>query len=1014
MEFCSPVHVGSTSVSVALHELEVAIIGMTCSACVGTIENHLKKQDGITKVSISLATEQGVITYHPGNTTAEAIVEMFDDIGFEAKLISDQATVTNTASLSLTALQPVSKQSICDIQIAISGMTCSACSNTIENHFKKQPGVLSISVALATERAMLKYDAAVVGIRELLAMFDDIGFEARIVESAGADDSAQRHKEHVRKCRNQFLGSAFFAFPIVAISMVLCRIPMFMSPLAHPIIPGLSLSGFLLCILTIPVQFGFGLRFYRGAMKSLRHRSANMDVLVALGTSASFLYSFLSIVVSVCTTASTASAADDMGEDGASDSYMQSSHVGASEETHFFETSALLITFILLGKYLEVLAKSKTSDALSALVSLIPSTAILVTEKEDYKQHTGFNGPQSEYRITCASPETPSSFGDEEVIEDDVELSSFLIRPEPTSNKKVTSSSFKSSKHVVQPVTDVRETALTIEAPISIKLVQIGDILKVYPGANIPADGRILDGKSSVNESMITGESLPVNKVPGDLVLAGTVNGFGTLKIQVTQIGSSTAISQILRLIERAQTSKAPIQQVADRISRFFVPAVVSLAVLTWIAWFIILELDLISAESILNSGDANRFVFGFKFGIAVLVIACPCALGLATPTAIMVGTGIGARLGILIKGGEALENAHSVSTIVFDKTGTLTEGKMSVTSYMLNQSCTSPLNEQDFWTVVATVEMGSEHPIAKALYVKAIEFGVSSQSFSEFQVVEGRGVRCVMQINGVNIDRHIAVGNRLLMSELGVTIEPKLENQLVNWENQGKTAVCVAMDDQLLGLVAVGDQVKPEARKAVTALMLRGIEVWMITGDNIRVARHMAQQVNIPIHRVLAETLPSHKAEQVSRLQADSKGALVAMVGDGVNDSPALAQADVGIAIGSGTNIAIESADIVLMRDSLWDVVTAIDLSKHTFRRIRYNYMWAFAYNLLGIPFAAGAFFPLLQLRLPPAFAGLAMALSSVSVVCSSLLLKLYKPPSEAKEIGVTLKETELQRAIE
>jgi Cu+-exporting ATPase len=654
--------------------------------------------------------------------------------------------------------------------------------------------------------------------------------------------------------------------------------------LEYEIVSELRVDDTLEFLFATPIQFWIGWEFYTKSYKALRHRTATMEVLVAMGTSAAYFYSVFSIVYGMINT----------------------SYQGEV----FFETSALLITFIILGKYLEANAKGKTSEAIKKLMSLQSKSAILIETDE--------NG------------------------------------------------------NVVN------------EEEISTDLIQKGDLLKVYPGEKVPTDGLIVYGSSAIDESMVTGESLPVNKSTGDEVIGATVNQQGVLHVKTTKIGSETALSQIIKLVEEAQTSKAPIQGMADKISAVFVPIVVVIALVDFFVWYTLFSLDVVPQSWL--PGGTSSFLFSLLLAISVLVIACPCALGLATPTAVMVGTGLGAEQNILIKGGEPLETAHKIESIILDKTGTITYGKPNLTDII-------PYNgfqRNEMLRFAASAESGSEHPLGKAIVNWAKEELGDIENPNNFKAISGKGIEA--EIN----EKLVLVGSRGLLTSHSVVLDDGVEETMQTLENDGKTAMLVSIDKQLAGVIAVADTVKPESIIAIKAMQSMGLDVWMVTGDNERTANAIAREVGI--NHVFAEVLPEDKAKKVKTLQEEGK--IVAMVGDGINDSPALAQADVGIAIGAGTDVAIETADMVLMRSDLRDVVTAIDLSKTTFNRIKLNFVWAFGYNAAGIPLAAGIFIPMIRaafgytFMLPPAIAGLAMALSSVSVVTSSLLLKKYKKP--------------------
>lgn len=637
---------------------------------------------------------------------------------------------------------------------------------------------------------------------------------------------------------------------------------------------GLTIDGLLTFLFTTPIQFWIGSTFYISAFKSLKHKSANMDVLIVVGTSAAYFYSLISLFIGIIDP--------------------------NFNVVLFFETSSFLITFVLLGRVLENVAKGKTSDAIAKLISLQPEEVILI---------------------------------------------------------KTT------------------ETGETSEERISLKLVQKGDILKVVPGAKIPVDATIIDGETNVDESMITGESMPISKKVGSKVIGGTINQNGSIQIRATNVGNETTLSQIIKLVEEAQTSKAPIQRFADKVSAIFVPMVISISLLTFIVW---MSISSILPPEWLQNGS---FLFAFLKAIAVLVIACPCALGLATPTAVMVGTGIGAKNGILIKGGEALETARKITAIAFDKTGTLTLGKPKVTDTIIVDAS---LSEIEFYSLIGSAENGSEHPLGRAIVNHSQELKTQIVDPTDFQSISGKGLQCKVK------NHFILIGNRSWINDNNLVLSEEIDSKMSKLEEKGKTVVVCSIDNQICGIIGIADTVREEAKLVIDHLDKMNIKVWMITGDNKRTANTIASQLGIK--NVYSDVLPANKSSIIQEIK--SKGEIVAMVGDGINDSPALAASDIGIAIGAGTDIAIEAAQLVLMKSDLRDVITAIDLSRTTYRRIKLNFLWAFLYNLLGIPLAAGVFYPLIKVGLPPEVAGAAMALSSVSVVLSSLLLRFYKKP--------------------
>ncbi|MCY3412566.1 MAG: copper-translocating P-type ATPase [Candidatus Heimdallarchaeota archaeon] len=853
-------------------KLQLDISGMTCSSCVNTIESYVSSQEGIDKINVNLLAERAEVIYNPDLLKIEQIKEFVEDVGFGAE-ISPESTLGS-------------------IDLDVTGMTCSSCVSTIENYIGTLDGVESISVNLTTEKAKIQYNPDIIGVRDLIEGVTDVGFGASLSKNQ-ADLDKLGKVEEIAKWKRKLQFSLIFAIPFMFLMIFMLTphewharpyiIDIHFWMFKEPFLDGLTNMNLLSLILATPVQFYIGKDFYVKSYKALSHKSATMDVLVALGTSAAYFYSLFVILYSVIV-----------------DHYYR----GAV----FFETSVFLFTFILLGKFMEARAKGSTSEAMQKLMQIQAKSAILL---------------------------------------------------------------------------EVQGDTVISEKEISIDLIQKGDVLKVYPGEKIPTDGEIIYGETSVDESMITGESMPVMKGVGDQLIGSTVNQQGVLHIKATKVGSETALNQIIRLVEDAQASKAPIQKMADRISAIFVPVVVSIALLTFITWYTLTTTGVFKEEWI--PYGTSPFLFSFLLGLSVLVIACPCALGLATPTAVMVGTGVGANNGILIKGGAPLETAHSINTILLDKTGTITHGKPEVTDIIAFE-----MNEEEVLRLAASVESGSEHPLGRSIAKYGAE-RATLYPMSDFEAITGKGVKATVN------EKILLVGSPRLLEDHDISLNEDHLKHLHQLEEEGKTAMIVA-SSTILGIIAVADTVKPDSAKAIARLQKMQIEVYMLTGDNKRTAAAIANQVGIPIENVLAEVLPGDKADKVMELQ--EKGRVVAMVGDGVNDSPALARADVGIAIGAGTDVAIETADMILVKNELRDVVTAIDLSKTTFRRIKMNYVWAFGYNIIGIPVAAGVFIPLLRsltdytYTLPPELAGLAMALSSVSVVTSSLLLKRYKKP--------------------
>ncbi|MFQ5981383.1 MAG: heavy metal translocating P-type ATPase [Candidatus Heimdallarchaeota archaeon] len=851
-------------------EVNLLVEGMHCASCVATIENSIGDLPGVSKVSVNLLTSRAVVEYEDSQTTTSDLIHAVEKVGYHAKELP--------------------KPKVGETTLSLTGMHCASCVATIEKALLGVGGVSSASVNLAANRAKVRFDPAQATIPDLTSAVANVGYGAEELQEGDsfADQEKAAREREMRKWRNSLIVASIFSIPTFFITMI---------AIGWPTVPGLTdwlqntelvkhllIMDVILFLLATPVQFIVGWPFYRSSYKALLNKSANMDLLIALGTSAAYFYSVFAMLYPL----------------------IEPSY----ESEVFFETAALLITFVVLGKYLEAVAKGRTSEAIKKLMGLQAKTARVIRDGQE--------------------------------LEVDVD--------------------------------DVR----------------VGDLVLVRPGEKIPVDGRVVEGQSSVDESMITGESIPVFKKSGDEVIGATINGTGLLKFKATKVGKDTTLAQIVKLVEDAQASKAPIQKFADYISARFVPAVIVIALGTFALWFSLFTLGIIP-QSKLPAGTST-FLFPFLLAIAVLVIACPCALGLATPTAIMVGTGKGAENGILIKGGEALETAYKINTIVFDKTGTITVGKPEVVEVVM----INDLTENEIIRIAASVERGSEHPLGEAVVRASEERGLTLADPLEFEAVPGHGVRAKIA------QQTVVLGNRKLMEKENVKISPKTLKNLVTLEKEGKTVLIVALDGVESALIAVADTIKDNSKAAITRLQQMDISVVMITGDNQRTAEAIARQVGI--QQVLAEVLPGEKAKAVKQLQ--DEGGLVAMVGDGINDAPALAQSDLGIAIGSGTDVALETGDIILIKDDLRDVVTAIELSRKTMRKIKENMFWALGYNSAGIPVAAGVLFLPFGVTLPPVLAAFAMAMSSVSVVTNSLLLKRFKKPQIGLSEPHTLNE--------
>ncbi|KAM7271246.1 hypothetical protein ACFE04_030460 [Oxalis oulophora] len=867
---------------------QFTIGGMTCAACVNSVEGILKNLHGVKRAAVSLSTSLGEVEYDPTMTSKDNIITSIEDAGFEASLVQS------------------SQQD--KILLRIAGIFSEMDRMLLEGIVSNVKGVRQFCLDRATFQLDILFDPEVISSRSLVDEIEEKSkgkFKTHVM-----NQYARMTSKDVEESSNMFrlfISSLFLSIPVFLIQVVCPHIPIFDSFLLKRCGP-FMMGDWLKWALVSVVQFVIGKRFYVAAGKALRRGSSNMDVLVALGTSAAYFYSVCALLYGALT---------------------------GFWSPRYFETSAMLITFVLLGKYLECLAKGKTSDAIKKLVELAPATALLVVKEKGGK------------------------------VIGEKEIDALLIQP--------------------------------------------GDTLKVLPGAKLPADGVVSWGSSYVNESMVTGESIPVLKDIDSLVIGGTINLHGALHIQATKVGSDAVLNQIISLVETAQMSKAPIQKFADFAASIFVPTVVCMALLTFLGWYIG-GIAKVYPETWLPE-NGNYFVFALMFSISVVVIACPCALGLATPTAVMVATGVGASNGVLIKGGDALERAHKVKYVIFDKTGTLTQGKASVTTAKVF----SGMDRGELLTLVASAESSSEHPLGKAIleYARHFHFfdgpspkkGVQEKykespvsgwlhEVADFSAQPGRGIQCF--ING----KRILVGNRRLLTENGLMIPEHIDSFVVELEESAQTGILVAQDNEIIGVLGVADPLKREAAVVIEGLQKINIIPVMVTGDNRRTAHAVAKELGI--HDVRAEVMPAEKAEVVRSFQKD--GSIVAMVGDGINDSPALAAADIGMAIGAGTDIAIEAADYVLMRNNLEDVITAIDLSRKTFSRIMWNYVFAMAYNVIAIPVAAGFLYPSLGIMLPPWVAGACMALSSVSVVCSSLLLRRYKRPRLTTLLEITV----------
>lgn len=801
----------------AVSETILPVAGMTCAACAVRIEKGLKKIEGVEDATVNFALERTSIKYNPAIVKPDDFKQKINDLGY--KVLEEK------------------------LELAIVGMTCAACATRIEKGLNKLEGVTKATVNLALESASIDYNPMQTGASQVIARIEKLGYKAALKEDQKEDVTDLKVKE-LEMQKGKFLFSFILAFPLLWAMVSHFRFTSFIY------LPDMLMNPWVQLALATPIQFIVGKQFYIGAFKALKNKSANMDVLVALGTSAAYFYSLYLTIASI------------------------------NSSTHmvelYYETSAVLITLIILGKLFEVRAKGKSSEAIKKLMGLQAKTAIVVRDG--------------------------------------------------------------------------------LEQEVLLEEVSVGDVVYIRPGEKVPVDGEIIEGRSTIDESMLTGESIPVDKTVGEMVIGATLNKNGFLKVKAAKVGRDTALAQIIKVVEEAQGSKAPIQRIADQISSIFVPIVVGIAVLTFFIWFFFI--------------DAFNFASALEKSIAVLVIACPCALGLATPTSIMAGSGRAAEFGILFKGGEHLEMTHRLTAILLDKTGTVTNGTPSLTDVAVEEG----ISEKQFLQLVASAEKKSEHPLAQAIVAGVKERNVELLEVEEFEAIPGYGIQA--KVDG----KWIVAGTRKLMKKFDIPIDAALET-MEELESNGKTAMLIAIDYQYVGLVAVADTIKDTSTQAVKRLKEMGLQVVMITGDNKRTADAIAK--NAGIDQVIAEVLPEMKADAVKKLQ--SQGAIVAMVGDGINDAPALAVADIGMAIGTGTDVAMEAADITLMRGDLNSIADAIYMSKKTIRNIKQNLFWAFAYNVVGIPIAAFGF-------LAPWLAGAAMAFSSVSVVLNALRLQRVK----------------------
>jgi len=811
-------------------KMRLHVTGMTCTTCAATVEKALAEKQGIEQAQVNFASETASVEYDPEKIDLAAIKDSISQVGY------------GTAT----------RKSIFPVR----GMTCASCVARVEEALKSVPGVVTVSVNLASEKATVEYIEGT-EIADLRRVVKDAGYELG-AEAETLEDVTTASQREIKAVMSRFI----VAVALAAVIMALMWVPAFTGKL------------YLLWVLATPVQFWAGLRFYRGAWGALRHKTADMNTLIAVGTSAAYFYSVVAVLFPTIFTA------------------------GGLEAHVYFDTSAMIIALILLGRFLEARARGQTSAAIKRLIGLQPKTALVMRD----------------------------------------------------------------GKEIEIPVEDV----------------QVGDLILVRPGERVPVDGIVRQGQTSIDESMVTGESIPVEKVEGDEVIGATINKMGSFQFEATRIGKDTTLSRIVRLVEEAQGSKAPIQRLADVIASYFVPVVIGIAIITFIIWFFV--------------GPPPALTFAFLNFIAVLIIACPCALGLATPTAIMVGTGKGAEQGILIRSAEALERFYKIDTLLLDKTGTLTEGKPEVTDII----AVSPHSQEEVLVLAAAVEHDSEHPLGRAVVRAALEKELKISPATDFKAIPGHGAEAVFA------GKKLLLGNLKLIKDRGISLN-RLDKEADELWMKGRTVMFLGVDGEVAGIIGLADTLKPNAKAVVASVRRMGIEVGMLTGDNRRTAEAIAREAGI--ERVLAEVLPENKSAEVKKLQDEGK--VVAMVGDGINDAPALAQSDVGVAIGTGTDVAMETGDITLIGGDLGGIAAAISLSRRTMRTIKQNLFWAFAYNTALIPVAAGILYLVFGSTgvpsglnfflgnygfLNPILAAAAMAASSITVVSNSLRLRGFK----------------------
>lgn len=902
-------------------KIELKISGMTCVMCATTIEKSLINLNGVINAQVNLGNESVAIEY-------DFLKIKFTDLGKAIKNVGYQIINEKVA-------------------LKIGGMTCATCVKTIENSLLRLDGIIEVNINLAGEKALVVYNPNIVTQADMRRTIEEIGYQFLGIEGEKTEDFERVTREKdLKEKRNRII----VGFTTGILLILLMYVPI---NLSFPV-------AYLMLFISTPAFIYISHPIFAAAYRSLKNKNLNMDVMYSMGTGVAFGASLLATFNFIL-----------------------------SSKFLFYETAIFLATFLTMGRYLEARAKGKTSEAIKKLMGLQPKTAgVLRLKNIDieilyFRDCPNYNKSAEQVKDALKKLNISTPIKLTEVTKENFRDYSFYGSPTILVNKRDIEGKVNklfvcrvynyNNRNFVYPPKDMLISKLLSifeEQEISIEEVVLSDILIVKPGEKIPVDGEVIDGESYVDESMITGESIPPLKEKGDKVVGGTINKNGVVRFIATKIGRDTMLSQIIKLIEEAQSSKPPIQRIADKVVNYFIPTVLTIALLSFVVWYLILD---------------NSFLFALTNLISVLVIACPCALGLATPTAVTVGVGRGAELGVLIKNGEALERSEKLTTIIFDKTGTLTKGKPEVTDII-----GIGIENRTLLKFTASVEKNSKHPLAEAIVKKSVESGIELLSSENFNTFRGKGVIAKVK------EREILIGNRILLKEKNISLPEEAEKNIFQLENEGKTVMLIAFNNKMAGMIAITDTLKGTTKSAIKEFKDMKFNIFMITGDNIRTANAIAKQAGIV--NVLAEVLPQDKANEVKKLQ--EKGEIVAFVGDGINDAPALAQADVGIAIGSGTDVAIETGDIVLIKDDLLDAVAAVQLSKKVISRIKQNIFWAFAYNTALIPVAAGILYPFFGITFRPELAGLAMAMSSVTVVSLSLMLKKYVPP--VKEITI------------